>query len=277
MKTLITRTKTALIFVAVVLAGVWLHVWTFGLLMLAVMLLSFWEFFKLYAADLQNSKFAKYYVFFAMFIGMFGFVATFPETQHILGSNEYVLILLSPFLLIVAELFSHSERPLQNIGLTFLAVITIALPIWMLNTVLIKEDNYQPVIPMGILLLIWCNDAFAYLVGSAIGKHKIIPRISPGKTVEGTIGGIICNFITAYLLTILFGVFSLQHWMAIAVIVSVFATLGDWTESMMKRSLQVKDSGNLLPGHGGMLDRFDAFFFAVPFVVAYLWWCGVYS
>jgi phosphatidate cytidylyltransferase len=119
-------------------------------------------------------------------------------------------------------------------------------------------------------LLIWSNDAFAYAVGSLIGKHKLFPRISPGKTWEGTLGGIFFNFVVAYLLSLLFPVLGLRDWAVIAAIVSIFATFGDLVESMMKRSLNIKDTGNLFPGHGGMLDRFDAYFFAIPFVAAYL-------
>jgi phosphatidate cytidylyltransferase len=272
MKTLWTRSKTALVFVTVMIAGIYASIYTYAVLMLLVIVLSLLEFFKLYKADLANSRLKNMYVFAAIAIGLLGFFGTFPETQSYFYNYAFFLLLLSPFLLMILEIFSHSEKPFQNIGLVVLSVCYVALPIWMLNGIIMHNGHYEPFIPLGIILLIWSNDAFAYLVGSAIGKHKIIPRITPGKTWEGTVGGVVCNFIVAYLLSILFGVFSFAEWAVIATIVSVFATLGDWVESMMKRSLNVKDSGNLLPGHGGMLDRFDAFFFAIPFVAAYIWW-----
>jgi phosphatidate cytidylyltransferase len=272
MKTLWTRSKTALVFVSVMIAGIYSSLWSYGVLMLLVIVMSLLEFFKLYQADIENSKFKNWYVYVAIAIGLIGFVATFPVTQPYLYNYSFFLLLLTPFLLLILEIFSHSEKPFQNIGLVLLSVCYVALPVWLLNTIVMHNNSYEPFIALGIILLIWCNDAFAYLVGSLIGKHKIIPRITPGKTWEGTIGGIVFNFITAYLISILFGVFSFTQWAVIAAIVSVFATVGDWVESMMKRSLNVKDSGNLLPGHGGMLDRFDAFFFAIPFVAAYIWW-----
>ncbi len=271
MKTLWTRSKTALVFVSVMIAGIYGSIYSYAVLMLLIIVMSLSEFFKLYGTQLQNSKANNLYFPLAAGLGVAGFLITFPLLQPFILANIWVLLLLIPFLLLITELFSHSEYPFQNIGLVILSICYVALPVWLLNTIIIHENSYEPFIPLGIILLIWSNDAFAYLVGSAIGKHKIIPRISPGKTWEGSIGGVVCNFIVAYLLTILFGVFSFAEWCVIAALVSIFATLGDWVESMMKRSLNVKDSGTLLPGHGGMLDRFDAFFFAIPFVAAYIW------
>jgi phosphatidate cytidylyltransferase len=272
MKTLLIRSKTAVVFVSVMLTGMYLGVYTFSILMFLVMQLSLWEFFKLYKSDLDNSKFKNLYFFFAALIASIAFLQTSPVTISFGLQYMQTALLLSPFILLIIELFSHSERPFQNISLIILPLLYVCLPLCMLNTIIMMDGVFEPLLSMGIILLIWSNDAFAYLVGSAIGKHKIIPRITPGKTWEGTIGGVLCNFIVAYLLAKLFGVFNFQQWTVIAAIVSIFGTLGDWVESMMKRSLSVKDSGDLLPGHGGMLDRFDAFFFAVPFVVVYIYW-----
>jgi phosphatidate cytidylyltransferase len=131
-----------------------------------------------------------------------------------------------------------------------------------------SENNAR--IILGFFILIWSNDTFAYLVGRSVGKTKLFQRISPGKTWEGTVGGVICTQGIAYALSIYFTELEPIHWHVVAVIVSVFGTLGDLVESMFKRSLGVKDSGNILPGHGGILDRFDAVLVAAPFVVAYL-------
>ena len=131
-----------------------------------------------------------------------------------------------------------------------------------------KHQNiaeYSPHRVWGLLWLVWTNDSFAYIIGSRIGKTKLFERISPNKTWEGTIGGAIGAIIMAWVLSLYFSDFTMVEWVSLALVAAIFGTMGDLVESMMKRSLGVKDSGSLLPGHGGMLDRFDAFIFAIPF------------
>ena len=121
-------------------------------------------------------------------------------------------------------------------------------------------------------MLTWGNDTGAYLIGSVIGKTPLFPRISPKKTWEGSLGGVAVTFIIAWLLSIYTQELTLQTWLVLAGIVSVFGSTGDLIESMLKRSLGVKDSGTIMPGHGGFLDRFDAFMYMIPFAAAYLLW-----
>jgi phosphatidate cytidylyltransferase len=123
---------------------------------------------------------------------------------------------------------------------------------------------------VGIICLIWASDVSAYLVGSLIGKHKLYERISPGKTWEGTIGASILTVACSFLIHQLFPELALKHWVVIAVLVSVFGTIGDLVESMFKRQAGIKDSGKIMPGHGGILDRFDSLLFVAPFVYTYL-------
>jgi phosphatidate cytidylyltransferase len=140
-----------------------------------------------------------------------------------------------------------------------------------------EKGQFSGAILLGVLFIIWANDSGAYIVGSLIGKNKLIPHVSPNKTIEGFLGGGVFCFLVAYLNIVVFSNISWLHsfqfiqpmvWYMIAVIVFVFATMGDLVESLLKRSLDIKDSGNILPGHGGFLDRFDAFLFVLPFVVA---------
>ena len=135
-----------------------------------------------------------------------------------------------------------------------------------------RMGAFHPNIIFGLLLLTWANDTGAYLIGSQIGRTKLFPRISPKKTWEGSLGGVLVAFMTAYLLSLFFKDLVLKDWLILAFLVSIFGSIGDLVESMLKRSLKIKDSGNLLPGHGGMLDRFDAFLFLLPFAAAYLLW-----
>jgi len=130
---------------------------------------------------------------------------------------------------------------------------------------------------LGILFLIWSSDSGAYVVGSLIGRTRLFERISPKKSWEGTIGGGLFSLLVAYILSRYFLEIRTDQWLTLAVIVIVAGILGDLIESMLKRSLQIKDSGSILPGHGGILDRFDALIFAVPFAWVYLQWIGAHS
>jgi phosphatidate cytidylyltransferase len=177
-----------------------------------------------------------------------------------------VVLLLPFYVLFMVELLLASERPFSNIGHFLLALVYIGVPMALLVDIAIPADQYMPLRVLGILVLNWMNDTFAYLTGSVIGKTPFFPRISPKKTWEGTLGGIVCTILIAWGLSHSFEVYTPAQWVAIAACVAVFGTVGDLIESMLKRSVGVKDSGNIMPGHGGFLDRFDSFLFLLPFV-----------
>src|SRR5690606_3819133 len=132
------------------------------------------------------------------------------------------------------------------------------------------DGEYNHRLPLGFMLILWGNDTGAYLVGKFLGKRRLFERISPKKTWEGLIGGILFALITSLILASVFAVLSSWQWVGMAVLISIFGTFGDLVESMLKRSQQVKDSGTLLPGHGGLLDRFDGLLLAAPMVFALL-------
>ena len=132
------------------------------------------------------------------------------------------------------------------------------------------KGYYSWQVIMGTMLLLWASDSGAYFAGKTFGRHKLFPRISPGKTWEGWFGGTLTAILVGYLISLYFHDLNLPQWLGIAIIVSVFGVLGDLIESLLKRSLQVKDSGTLIPGHGGILDRFDSLVLVVPFIVAFL-------
>lgn len=176
-----------------------------------------------------------------------------------------ILLMLLVFLLFILELFLHSDRPFVNIGHYLLGVVYVGVPFALLISISYWHDNYAPMRVFGLLLLTWTNDTMAYFVGSKIGKHPFFSRISPKKTWEGTLGGMAFTFLAAWLLARWVPEFGTDEWMLLAGCVAVFGTLGDLVESMFKRSIQIKDSGSLMPGHGGLLDRFDSFIFVLPF------------
>lgn len=169
-------------------------------------------------------------------------------------------------LVFILELFQKRQAPGHFISSYLLGIFYISLPVCLLFWVASGPDAiYKPNRVFGLLWLVWTNDTLAYLVGSQIGKHKLFERISPKKTWEGTIGGVVGTILMAWGLSHYVTDFSPEQWLALGIVVSIFGTLGDLVESMLKRSAGIKDSGNLFPGHGGFLDRFDAFLFMLPF------------
>lgn len=187
------------------------------------------------------------------------------------------------FSVFLYDLFSNRENPFQNISMNITGIIYCVLPFILLfqctKIIEFKMNtpglHYSPEIHpyyfvLGYFLIVWTNDVMAYFTGRAIGKHKLFERISPKKTWEGFFGGFIFSIGAAILISWYLFFLTTIDWIIIAIIISVFGTLGDLVESMLKRSLQVKDSSNILPGHGGFLDRFDATLIAAPFVYLYL-------
>ena len=184
------------------------------------------------------------------------------------------------FVPLIIALFSKKQDYVSIVGASWLSMIFVALPCGIMtmfyNEELMGIDNGW-VLLIFAYILIWVNDIFAYLTGSAIGRHKLCPRISPKKTIEGSVGGAVFTMLFAYFINrFLLNVFFFDNLISnvevlfLALGVVVFGTFGDLTESMMKRHAGVKDSGNIIPGHGGILDRFDATFMAMPFVFIYL-------
>ena len=163
---------------------------------------------------------------------------------------------------------------------TMLGQLYIAMPLALINILAFPyqdPQSYDMFLPLSVFILLWCNDAGAYCVGSLIGRHKLFPRISPGKTWEGSIGGGVLAVIAAAIIGYLVNsgdeghLLNTWQWLGLAVVVVVFGTWGDLVESLFKRTLGIKDSGNILPGHGGMMDRFDSSLMAIPAAVIYLY------
>jgi phosphatidate cytidylyltransferase len=180
---------------------------------------------------------------------------------------------ISIFLIFIHELYRKKNSPFVNVSYTLLGPLYIALPLGLLNYLaFFGEDHlvYNPTIIIGYFIILWTNDSGAYVFGSKFGKTKLFKRISPKKSWEGCIGGGLFSLLAGFICFKAFGQLSVFNWLMIALITVVFGTLGDLVESMFKRSINVKDSGSILPGHGGILDRFDAVFISVPFVYAYL-------
>ena len=190
-----------------------------------------------------------------------------------------IFLLLIPFIgfLFVSELFRKSATPFQNIALSLLPIIWISIPLCFFLGICFypfpaKAFNAQ--LALSYFIILWAGDSGAFLIGKMIGKHPLFKRISPKKTWEGSIGGLLLAVIAGLIDFQLFGIFSLVQWMILVLIINITGTFGDFLKSMLKRSIGVKDSGNILPGHGGILDRFDTLIGSSPFVFTYLFLYG---
>lgn len=270
------RAITAVLFVAVMFAGMLSGKQSFALLFGLITALCLWEFFDMVFEEGRKRDLTRKIM--AIFFGMLPYSAVTLLHLNAWGLAPQQLFLASfalipiVFLCFIFELFSKSDHPFHNVALVLLGMTYISAPFSMLNLISYDGEHFSPNIVMGLLFLIWSNDTGAYIVGSQIGRTKLLPRISPKKTWEGFVGGLLLTFLVAWGLSTKFTEIKTNHWLVLAGISSVFGTIGDLVESMLKRSFDVKDSGSLLPGHGGFLDRFDAFMFLVPFATAYLLW-----
>jgi phosphatidate cytidylyltransferase len=198
----------------------------------------------------------------------------------------FFLILVPMMLLImVVELYRKEKKPFDSLAHTFFSVLYTAVPFSMfsfsafshtgLNSLLPHANiSFSPGIIIGFFILVWANDTGAYLTGATVGRHPLFERISPKKTWEGFFGGVITSGLIAWLLSDWLGVVDTVNWVIISVIISVAGTYGDLIESMMKRSIGVKDSGTIMPGHGGFLDRFDSAILSFPLVYLFIFVFG---
>jgi phosphatidate cytidylyltransferase len=273
MKGLTRRAITAALFVVVMLTGLFIGKMSFILLFAIITVLCLWEFLNMVLHHDTRRDWIR--IFIGLAFGLSPFLLASVMHLALVSDNRFVIItsvLFFPliFSAFIYELFTASEKPFQNVAYMVLGMVYIGAPFSLLNFIAFNGDKFNVWPIFGLLLLTWMNDTGAYLIGSKFGKTPLLPRISPKKTWEGTIGGVAVTFGVGYLFCAVTGELRLIDWMVLSAIVAVFGSIGDLIESMLKRSLSIKDSGTLLPGHGGMLDRFDAFIFVLPFAAAYL-------
>jgi len=176
------------------------------------------------------------------------------------------------FFVFIAEIFRKESNSFGNISFTIFGFIYIVTPLCLINFLFypgLEYSIHNTYFLLGFFILIWLHDIFAYLTGILLGKHKLLERISPKKTWEGSIGGAFFTIVGAYFLSIIVNDMNLVEWIGLAIIIIIFGTFGDLFESMLKRKLEMKDSGSIMPGHGGILDRLDSILLATPFVFLY--------
>lgn len=277
-KNLITRAVTGVLFVTIMVAG-FLSPHYMVLLFATITGLTLWEFTTL-VSQMEHVNINR---FISTVAGVYFFVALAGQRLGFVeGFSVFVPYILTIIYLFLSELYLKNENPILNWAYTMLGQMYIVLPISMINILAFQHDlNGQTTIdlllPLSVFIFLWTNDTGAYCSGSLFGKHKLFPRISPAKTWEGSIGGGILVIAVAVLIGYLTGkdgnvnMLTIPQWIGLGIVVAVFGTWGDLVESLFKRTLGVKDSGNILPGHGGMLDRFDSSLMALPAAVVYLY------
>lgn len=260
------RTITGSLFVATIIGLTILSDWTFFILLFAVNFICLLEFYTLLLPD--KSWIEKYLGVIAGSVINIMFVFIIRGSLSLTWFYHLIPVFL---LLIIIKLFENTKREFDTLAFQLLGIIYISFPLSMLADFgYFNSLSYSYTLPLGFFILHWSSDTFAYLVGRKLGKTKLFERISPKKTIEGSVGAMLLTAGAAWIIAQFWDDVSVIDWMVIAVLIVIFGTLGDLTESLLKRNLNIKDSGNILPGHGGILDRFDGFFISVPAVYFYL-------
>lgn len=280
MKNLITRSITGVLFVAIIVVC-FMRPEAMILLFALVTGLTVWE----YTGLVNQIDGVTVNRFISTAAGVYLFLAIAGFCSGITPSAVFIPYLLSVIYLFISELYTESKNAINNWAYTMLSQMYVALPLATINILAFRDIGGQVAFsyltPLSIFIFLWANDTGAYCFGSLFGKHKLFPRISPGKTWEGSVGGGILVLVVAAIIGYLESsnadqmvggsTMSIPEWMGMGLVVVFFGTWGDLVESLFKRTLGIKDSGNILPGHGGMLDRFDSSLMAMPAAVVYLY------
>jgi len=271
MKNIVTRTISGAVYIALISISILYSSYSYLAFFSILTGLALWEFYQLLEKNFKSQINKP----IATLGGVYLFVSGFLYFAGIIPLRYVALWFIVMLYVLIRELFLKGENAIRDISNTFLGQIYITLPMMFLSLLGFIENpdgtmTYTPIFLMSFFVLIWLYDTGAYLFGITFGKHRLFERISPKKSWEGAIGGAIVSMLAAAGISFLFpGYLSLYQWLGFAFVAVVFGTWGDLVESMIKRSLNVKDSGNLIPGHGGILDRIDSSLLAGPAVVIY--------
>ncbi|GGG44151.1 phosphatidate cytidylyltransferase [Hymenobacter glacieicola] len=295
MSNLTQRIIFGVIGAVLLLGSVWYSAWTFALFFGLVQMRMLWEFYRMMReVGYKPAAMLGGGLSLVLFMGA-AYLCAMPHylnELHIGGASlgtlnpsslttgdeavkdlvlrlGFSLVLLLPVILILREMAAWPRAnqefsPFSNVGVALLGLLYVSLPMSLLNVLAFTEAGYDYRRIFALLLLVWSSDIGAYAAGKTFGKHKLAPKISPGKTWEGAVGGFLLTLAMGWALGYLLPELSLTYRLVVAGVVAVFGPLGDLAESMLKRSVDIKDSGRIMPGHGGLLDRFDAFLFILP-------------
>jgi len=268
MNNLTQRALTGVGLIVVIMTAVWLGAFYLAGLLLLINWLGLKEFYQL--LEMPHTRPARITAY--LLSGCL--ILTCLIYSSGMGSWHWVLLNLPiGFSMFLTVLYQGRVKPFQKLAIAFLGIICISLPLCFFLVLPFlpgRDGGYHPEVPASVFLMLWSNDTGAYLTGHLFGKHALFERISPKKTWEGSAGGAIACLFTGYLLSRQYELLTTGQWEILALIVITTGTYGDLIKSMLKRSVKVKDSGTILPGHGGILDRFDSLLGAASFILIYL-------
>jgi phosphatidate cytidylyltransferase len=274
----VTRLLTGILTSAIVIASVWYSDWGFFIIFLIAQFFCQLEFYTL----IRKAKAAKPLEWAGIAVGSFAYIFTFLrfhkfkelglDTSGVFDAKYFALLFPFLGLIFLIELYRKRENPFANIAYTILGIVYASLPFTLFLHIAYSTtgEGYSWQIILGVLLMLWASDSGAYFAGRTLGKTKLFERISPKKTWEGSIGGLVLSLVFAYGISLYWYDLAFWQWAGMSVIIVVIGGYGDLVESLLKRSLDIKDSSNFLPGHGGFLDRFDGLLLALPFLACFL-------
>ena len=260
------RIVVAIIGVAIIITAIYWQPWSYFAVFLIITYLSMTEFYKLVGIDgyLPLSSWGT-------LTGLLIYTFSFLALMKIIDRDVYYLVFPFGSIIYFIKLYKKKDaKPFTNIAYSFLGIIYVAIPFSLMHVIAFYTGTYRFEIVTGILLLTWASDTGAYFAGTLFGKTRLFERISPKKSWEGFVGGAILALIIAYALSIYIDIIPVWKWIVIGALTVIAGTYGDLVESLFKRSIKIKDSGESLPGHGGFLDRFDALLLSLPFIAAFL-------
>ena len=275
MKNFLIRTASGAVMLIVVLGAMLLSKWSFMALMSVIAIGGMWEFYRFsQKAGYEPMKALGIFTGVVMLcaglaLSMFFDTANSGNALLLLVASIAALVLIVP-LMFICELYRKSATPIANIATSLLGALYVALPMALLivTPLLLGGGEWNPWIMILYIFIIWANDVFAYLFGITLGRHRLFERISPKKSWEGFFGGLLGAMAMGWVAATILGA-SVPMWIGLALVAAISGVFGDLVESLMKRSVDIKDSGNIIPGHGGWLDRFDALILSAPFVFIY--------
>lgn len=260
------RIITGVLGSAAIITGICLSEWAYFTIFFIICFFTLREFYRVVSVDQILTE-----NLIGLGLGTAVFLVSFLVSRGDVEPVTYFLFFPAVAVSFVIKLYRRIEKkPFTSIGFTLLGIMYVALPVSLINYAAYSQGSYNFEVILGILLMLWSTDTGAYFAGTYLGRTKLFPRISPKKTWEGFAGGAVLALIFAFGLSQYFYSITTIDWFVICIILIVFGTFGDLVESLLKRSIEIKDSGNVLPGHGGFLDRFDGLLIAAPFIVAYL-------
>ena len=269
------RTITGIFIVIFCIGGFWLHPISFFISGAIILIGSLYEYYTLIKTGVKPQS------IIGMTMSVLAYIISTLVASGALAAKYFLILILFLPAAMIIELYRREEKPFDSLAHTFFPVFYIGLPFCLFPFAAFSHNGLSSLLPysygtfspgiiLGFFILIWANDTGAYLTGITFGKHKLFEYISPKKTWEGFIGGMIFAAVAGWALSGWLGVVDSVHWVVIALIVSIVGTYGDLIESMLKRSVGVKDSGSIMPGHGGFLDRFDSAIVAFPMIYLFI-------